>query len=397
MTRLPPNHDRHVTLLAGAILLAACPAPVVPEGGGSSTGASSSSSVGGSVSSEGADTTTTADPDEGTSSTSSGAGSGTDEDSGTTGSGIDDPGCPECMVLAVGLEDGRGIAVDLDYVYFTDQGRGTVERVHKGGGDGGVLVSDQDAPYGIAVSSEHVYWSTFVASGAVQRAPLEGGAADLVASSSYPRTVAVVGDQIYWGTFSDDAGTVMRVPVALDEEPLEMASLLGGVADLVVGAERVFFTAHTASGGVAFLEPPPIDAPIGGVYATPPGPPFDSFDVEALVAPVAEPWGIALQGDSVVWIDGNGVAADDPFSVLTVPTTGAPAQTLASGQTSPWDVTVDDQYAYWTDFTEVKAVPLAGGEEIVLAELQNNARSIVVDDQWVFWITRDRVLQRPKP
>lgn len=381
------------TLLTGAILLSGCPDPISLEDGDSSGSTSETTSTG---STTGTPTgSSTVDPDGGTSSTSTSP--GTSDDSGTTGVGIDDPGCPECMVLAVGLEEGRGIAVDLDYVYFTDQSRGTVERVHKGGGEGSVLIAEQDAPYGVAVSDQHVYWSNFYASGAVQRAPLAGGPATLVDTASYPRTVAVAGDSIYWGTFTDSSGSIMRAPVALGEIPTEVAYVPGGVADFVVQGDRVFFTAHTTSGGGAFIDPPPKGSPLGSVFATPPGGPVDPFDLEQIAFNQAEPWGIALAGDTLLWINGMGDASDDARSVIAMPSAGGPTQTLASGQSNPWDIAVDDEYAYWTDFTEVKAVPLAGGEVIVLAELQNTARSIVVDDQWVYWITRERVLQRPKP
>lgn len=380
------------TAVAGAFLLTACPDPIELEDGDSTTSGSSAGSATGTSSSS-----STVDPDGGTSSTTA-PDPGTSDDSGTTGSGIDDPGCPACMVLAVGLEEGRGIAVDLDYVYFTDQSRGTVERVHKGGGEGSVLASEQDTPYGVAVSDQHVYWSNFYAAGSIQRAPLAGGPPTLVGTGSYPRTVAVVGDQVYWGTFSDDSGAVMRVPTALDQMPSELAYVLGGVADLVVQGDRVFFTAHTNSSGAGFIEPPPKGSPVGSVFATPPGGgPIDPFDVEQIASNQAEPWGIALTGDTLLWINGMGEASNDARSVISMATAGGPTQALASGQGNPWDIAVDDQYAYWTDFTEVKATPLAGGAEIVLAEQQNTARSIAVDEQWVYWITRERVLQRPKP
>jgi len=377
-------------LLAATTVIAACPDPVAPEGEAStSTSGSSGSSTEAPPSSASTSAgSTTVDPDGSTTTT----GGSSEADSGTTGSGIDDPGCPECMVLAYGLEDGRGLAVDLTTVYFSDQARGTIERVDKAGGNGGVLASDQDAPYGVAVSGEHVYWSNFVDDGAVMRVSIEGGEAMLVAEATRPRTVAVVDDQIYWGTFQVDTGRVMRVPVALDEEPVAMAEMLGGVADLVVGEDRVFFTAH-AETGVVFLLPPPEAPPIGGVFGTT----ADPFEPEVLTAGVAEPWGIALQGSTVLWINGMGMAENEPQSVLSISTAGGPRTVLAPGQTNPWDVAVDGEYIYWTDYTEVKALPLAGGEPIVLAELQTNARSIVVDEQWVFWITRERVLQRPKP
>jgi hypothetical protein len=373
-----------------AAVLAACPDPVAPEGESSTSTSSSSDSTAQAQSSSTSTSagSTTVDPD-GTTTTTGGS---SEADSGTTGSGVDDPGCPECMVLAHGLEDGRGIAIDLDTVYFSDQARGTIERIDKGGGNGGVLASDHDTPYGVAVSSEHVYWTNFADDGAVMRVPIEGGEATLVADETRPRTVAVVGDQIYWGTFQADSGRVMRVPVALDEAPFAMAELLGGVADLVVDGDRVFFTAHTESTGVAFIEPPE-DPPIGSVFGTT----ADPFDPEALTTSLAEPWGITVQGSTVLWINGMGTAVHEPRSVLSISAAGGIRSVLAPGQTNPWDVVADGEYVYWTDYTEVKALPLAGGEPIVLAEQQNNARSIVVDELWVFWITRDRVLQRPKP
>lgn len=381
--------------MAAIPVLAACPAAEEddPAPGSTSAAASTSSGMAGSTSS-GDPGTTAIDPDEGSTSTTTGEG----ESTGTTGGSLEDPGCPECIVLASGLTGGRGIALDVDHVYWTDQGNGSVHRILKGGGDGGMIALDQDQPYGISVSDGQVYWTNFSADGGVFRVPITGGAPTLLHEDAHPRSIVVSGDQIYWGTFDQDDGRLMRMPVARDEAATVLVSLSGGIADLVVDGDQVFFTAHTLSGGGSFIEPPPSDPPEGSVFATPPGGgPFDPFDILQLASDLAEPWGIAKQGDTLVWVDGMGDTSSHARSVLSMASAGGPIQTLADGQTAPWGVAVDEQYVYWTDHEEVWAVPLTGGEEILLAELQNQARSIVVDAQWVFWITRDRVLQRPKP
>ena len=82
---------------------------------------------------------------------------------------------------------------------------------------------------------------------------------------------------------------------------------------------------------------------------------------------------------------------------MAMSSAGSAAAALAADQTAPWGIAADAIAVYWTDSTEVKTAPQAGGEPLVLATLQNNARSIAVDDAAIYWITKERVLQRPKP
>lgn len=329
--------------------------------------------------------------------TSSGSSSGTTEaaDGSTTGVGpVDDPGCPECIVLVDELEGGRGIAVDGTHVYFTDQTQGTVSRIMKSGGDGGVLLDGQESPYDIAVDDTHVYWTNFAAGGAVMRALKDGSESIGIASANRPRTVAVSETHVYWGTFDGD-GAVYRRQLEGAQPEEQLANLLGGVADLVVDDDGVaYWTAHAEAGGGFIVDP--TEEPVGAVFTFVPGMPVEPFAPTVLATSQAQPWGIAVApGGQLVWANGGGVAQDTPNAIVTMTQGGQP--TVLGNGAAPWGVAADEQYAYWTDNDRVMASPLAGGDAIELANTQNSARMIAVDDESVFWVTRNRVLQRPKP
>lgn len=385
--------SRVATLLA--LVLAACgddgPPPAADTSGSttapdssSSSGADDTSSSGTSSSSGVADTSSSGDA-----STSSGS---TTSDDTTTGPVIEDPGCPECLVLANGLMGGRGLFVDADWVYFTDQDAGTIERVPRAGGPRELLHEDQPQPYAVAATSEQVFWTTFVEGGSVVRANLPSGPPIALSADDFPRMLQIVDGFVYWCTFDDVEGRVRRVPIdGIGMPPETLVSVGSGVADLEVVGPLVYFTAH---------EPPPMPglAPEGNVYVAASDVPTAPGLEQQLAIEQAEPWGMAVAGGTVFWVNGNGNGNDQPLRVMSVPVDASANPTeLALGQTSPWGVAADDANVYWTDYTEVKALPHAGGEPILLAEQQNIARAIVVDDDSVYWITRDRVLQRPKP
>jgi hypothetical protein len=377
-----------------ALVLAACgddgPPPAAGTTGSSTASDSSSSSgvgtsTGPGTSSGGADTSSSGEA-------STTGGSSTTGDDTTTGPMIEDPGCPECIVLADGLVGGRGLFVDDAWVYFTDQDGGTVERAPKGGGPRELLQNNQDQPYGVAATADQLYYTTFVEGGSVWRAALPDSFPMALSADDFPRMLQIVDGFVYWCTFDDVEGRIRRVPaMGIGMPPETLVSVGSGVSDLEIVGPLVYFTAH---------EPPAMPglAPDGNVYVAASDVPTEPGMETVLAVEQAVPWGMAVAGDSVFWVNGDGQGNAQPLRVMSVPIDGSSFPTeLAIQQTSPWGVAADEQYVYWTDYTEVKALPHDGGEPVLLADQQNIGRSIVVDDDQVYWITRTRVLQRPKP
>lgn len=314
----------------------------------------------------------------------------------TTGSIVPtDPGCPACTVLVDELVGGRGLALDETYVYFTDQSQGTVSRIMKGGGDGGVIVDNQNAPYSITVDATHIYWTNYTGDGEVMRARKDGTESEIIASAPRPRAIAVDETHVYWSTFDSSDGDVYRRVLTQNEPEEVLARMFGGVPSLALGDGRIYWTAHTTDAGSAFISDPNEDL-LGGVFSTALDGKIDPFTVETVVTNQAQPWGLTRTASGqLLWANGDGGEPYEPNHIMTW-NAGGGATPLFEGSTAPWGIATDSERVYWTDNDRVLALPLDGNDADTLAEQQNSARSIAVDDAHVFWITRNRVLQRPK-
>ena len=314
-------------------------------------------------------------------------------DEGSTGDEPVDPGCPDCTVIADALNNGRGLAVTGVHVFWSDQNAGSVWRADKDGSEPMLLVQGADDPFELAVHGNFVYWTSFSQTGGVWRVPVMGGMAQQIVAEPWVRTITVDETYVYWGTFGTGVDDVSRLRIDLTSKPELISTFNGGVADIAIDGTGLYLTAHvTATGGGA------MDPPQGTVYHLPPLP--GAFPT-VLETEVAEPWGIAITGDTIVWADGLGEAGTYPRSILSRPKMdalpGMPT-TLTNLQTAPWAVAADATHVYWTDHDAVKSLPLDGVdvEPTVLASGQQSARYIAVDETNVYWATRKRVLTRPK-
>ncbi|MCX4245576.1 type 2 periplasmic-binding domain-containing protein [Paraliomyxa miuraensis] len=393
MRRLLPSipRQRSSLALASPLLLLGCFGDDLPTnlGGSGSTGVGGSSSTG--LPTTTGESTTTGAQDS-TSSGSTGSSGSDGESSSSTGMEPVDPNCPGCITLVEGLEEGRGLSLHGDFVYFTDQADGTVNRVPKGGGELEELANLQMQPYDVVANDDQVFWTTFVDGGSVWRANLPSGPPIALSADGFPRMLQLHGDHVYWCAFDEIEGRVRRVSTAgIGNPPQTLVAVGSGVADLVVYGSNVYFTVH---------EPPDMPglAPPGVVYLASAEVPTDVADLEWVALDQSEPWGIAAAADTIFWVNGLGNPDDQPKSVLSSTAAGGGGPgLLALDQTAPWGIAADDSLVYWTDWTNVKAIPHAGGDEIMVAQMQYLARSIAVDDTDVFWITKEKVMQRPKP
>ncbi len=154
------------------------------------------------------------------------------------------------QVLALQQATPWDVAVDGQYVYWTNYDGGDVRRVGIGGGQQEVLASGQGNPVGIAIDATHVYWATET-SGEINRVPLAGGTVEPIASGqTKPTYVAVDASNVYWTNF--DNGTVARAPVA-GGDVVVVAAGQNKPYYVLVDATQVYWT--TLAGGTIMRAP----------------------------------------------------------------------------------------------------------------------------------------------
>ena len=131
-------------------------------------------------------------------------------------------GTPVTLANQVSQTSSTGrLAVDSNYVYWTDPFAGTVERVAKTGGSVTTIASGQNSPLGIAVSGGNVYWTTAYwttyMDGSIVKVAASGGVPTTIAWGQQGATEIAVDDtSVYWVTVGASQGalpdgTVMKL------------------------------------------------------------------------------------------------------------------------------------------------------------------------------------------
>jgi hypothetical protein len=189
-----------------------------------------------------------------------------------------------------------GLATDAMFVYWADNGAGTVMKAPLAGGPPTMLASGQVNPQNIAVDATNVYWINAGSPGAVMKVALEGDPSPvtLAPAQDYPNDLVTDGTSVYWTNADGPAGTVMKV-AASGGAPIPIATGVGDPEGIAVSGDNVYFTTYGSSGGTM------ADGTV------------ESVGLDGLITTLATgqngPNEIAVVGTSVYWTtaDGNAV------------------------------------------------------------------------------------------
>jgi hypothetical protein len=214
------------------------------------------------------------------------------------------------------------------------------------------------APFlGLAVDAANVYFTSYTATGTVSQVSLTTGVrVDLATGNNYPIGVVADASHVYWASY--EGGTVSRAPIGGG-----MVESLGTVAypgDLAFVGNRLF--AGTVA-GVAEIFP-------------------SGAAPSLLYSDFAE--GMAASPSAIVWCN------FDDGNIFELASAQAAPRVIATGQTSPVYVAVDDTTAYWASSVgengnAVLSAPLDGGAATVLSSNQRVVGGIVADASGVYW------------
>jgi hypothetical protein len=230
------------------------------------------------------------------------------------------------------------------------------------------LASGYPFPHGIAVNAQYVYWTnygddTMSEVGSVMRVNLDGsGITILAANQDKPTGIIVTADTLYWSNYGTKAGGggVMKMPLAVGSSPSPMATGLTAPDDLAFDSTSIYFATNTNQGAVlkqGFSDP----------NATP------------LISDQSSPFGVAVDASYLYWTNNVG------GTVMRAELTGGGILTLSSGETEPWDIAVDANDVYFTTKSAIRRVPRGGGGAENLALGQSNPWGIAIDATGVYW------------
>ena len=288
---------------------------------------------------------------------------------------------PSVLMTDPAFISGR-VAADATSVYFTSGIDDWIRKVAATGGSPITLFSGSGNSYSqaIAVGSTHVYWSSFdrqTGQSSVLAVSVDGGEPTTIVSGQTSMTaIAVDSTNLYWlGTLD---GKVMKAPLA-GGEPTTLATE-GLLESLAVDATNVYYTTgdleNTTNGSVTrgSVMKVPIDGNTPMRLAEGPFP--------------GESGTLAVDDNNVYFVAVVDGANDQ---VLSVPKTGGPVTTLASGVTLPVGLAADATGVYWTSSRPSEAsgalamVPLTGGPVVTLAARLGHPRSVALGGTSVFW------------
>jgi hypothetical protein len=281
------------------------------------------------------------------------------------------------------------IVLDANHVYWTDFGEencnsytdvctayGAVNQASLDGSNILRLASNQDAPYGLAVDANNVYWvdsSDWIGKGdgTVDSVPIGGGTSTLLESYlGYPYQISVYNGYFYWST-----GQVNR-------------ALVGG------GGTNYYSAGSIWAGGLAvgstgtYWEYCPdsynnTSCTIGQMG-------LDGTNVTTFATGLAAFSDLAIGGSNLYWVDiigGAAVVRQAPLAGGATTTVGvaSSAFTQTGGNYATIGIAVDATAAY-VNIGSIVKVPLAGGAATTLVSGASGVGAIAVNGTNVYFM-----------
>ncbi len=251
-----------------------------------------------------------------------------------------------------------GIAVDSQYVYFTDELE-TVRKVPVCGGPVTDIALGQGTPLGIIVANNWLYWingGKQADNGEVVQVPRNGTSITFIARQLRgPRAIVRDATSVY---FSTSSGELSSFPVA-GGPVKKLADQASGYACLAVDNAYVYYANYSEVGRV----------------------PKNGGAVEPLTDQAPFGWCVAVDDQWVYFTNYQG-------PLMRIAKSGGAPQTLSPPGPERY-VTLDANYIYYTQDgfggPAVLRIPKSGGKPQTIANGIGETGQLVVTDKAFFW------------
>jgi len=291
---------------------------------------------------------------------------------GVMGCESSDPNPSGCPTVVSGFEtfacnqsDIRGLVLGNDDVFWGKRSGsepGAIVRQSKAGGEPTVLASVEKGPYSIALDSDFVYWleaDTTTGTARVMKVPQAGGDPTMV-FTGLPNLRQVLADHgdLYLVVGDSDLGGygVSRLPAGSSTPQVLVENWKDGFFNVIVDGDNVFFS--TSAGELVGVPK------LGGTPSV-------------VASGMVEPLFMTAYDSNVYITDRSG------GTVWGIDESTGATTKLADTQWLAAEIAVDDQNAYWFEFTynyppgtpmpsAFRKVPRTGGSVSTIAEFSSN-------------------------